>query len=84
MKVTLSILALLATATYGYIVPVTYSHGAPYYRATPEYNSAIVHSDQAGGNFVYSISEGQAFQAVSPLISTVCTFVAITHFTVLF
>lgn len=33
---------------------------------TPHHDSAIVHSDQLGGNFAYSVHEGHAYQAITP------------------
>lgn len=37
----------------------------PTFIQTPQYNSALVRSDRFGGNFVYSVSESQAYQPIS-------------------
>lgn len=68
MKFTLSIVVLLASVAYGHVLPlVTYGAVQP----APQYNTAVVQSDQVGGSFAYSVNEGQAFQEISPIISTV-------------
>lgn len=38
---------------------------------SPHRDSAIVQSERFGGNFAYAIAEGQSFQTVSPIISSV-------------
>lgn len=71
MKYTLSIIVVLASVAYGHVLPLVSYDPAIYVQPAPQYNTAVVQSDQAGGNFAYSVSEGQAFQEISPLISTV-------------
>lgn len=66
MKCTLSIVVILASVAYAHVLPLV-----SYVQPVPQYNTAIVQSEQVGGSFAYSVSEGQAFQEISPIISTV-------------
>lgn len=71
MKCTLSIVVVLASMAYGHVLPLVSYGPATYVQPAPQYNTAVVQSDQVGGSFAYSVSEGQAFQEISPVISTV-------------
>ena len=45
----------------------------------PAHDSAIIRSDRLGGNFAYSVHEGHAYAAVSPVIQHVPTPVAVSY-----
>lgn len=69
MKATVLIVGMIATLAYGSIIP--FIPGATYLQAAPQYNTAIVQSEQDGGNFAYSVNEAQTFQAITPIIQQV-------------
>merc|ERR1712127_124971 len=43
----------------------------------PSHDSAIIRSDRLGGNFAYSVEEGHAYAAVTPVVQHVSTPVAV-------
>lgn len=45
----------------------------------PAHDSAVIRSDRLGGNFAYSVHEGHAYAAVSPLVEQVATPVAVSY-----
>ena len=45
----------------------------------PAHDSAIIRSDRLGGNFAYSVHEGHAYAAVSPVVQHVPTPVAVSY-----
>jgi hypothetical protein len=53
--------------------------GAPALIRAPAHDSAIIRSDRLGGNFAYSVHEGHAYAAVSPVIQHVQTPVAVSY-----
>lgn len=69
MRVTVLIVVVFATVACGSIVPII--PGVTYLQPAPQFNRAIVQSEQHGGKFAYSIHEGQTYQAISPQIQQV-------------
>ena len=45
----------------------------------PSHDSAIIRSDRLGGNFAYSVQEGHAYAAVTPVVQHVSTPVAVSY-----
>lgn len=57
---------VLIVACEAGLAPLIAVPGHTTYVRTPHHDSAIVHSDQFGGNFAYSVSEGHAYQTLTP------------------
>ncbi|KAI9565946.1 hypothetical protein GHT06_009744 [Daphnia sinensis] len=72
MQVIAVLLVCLAAAN-AYVMP------APYLVRTPAHDSAIIKSDRLGGNFAYSVVEGHAYAAVTPVVQRVFTPVGVSH-----
>merc|ERR1712137_556859 len=72
MKV-LSVLMACLMACQGFVVPATTLVRAP------SHDSAVIRSDRLGGNFAYSVQEGHAYAAVSPVVQHVSTPVAVSY-----
>merc|ERR1711928_289413 len=66
MKV-LSVFMACLMACQGFVVPATTLVRAP------SHDSAVIRSDRLGGNFAYSVQEGHAYAAVSPVVQHVST-----------
>merc|ERR1711909_85977 len=60
-------------ACQGFVVPATTLVRAP------SHDSAVIRSDRLGGNFAYSVQEGHAYAAVSPVVQHVATPVAVSY-----
>ena len=60
-------------ACHGFVVPATTLVRAP------SHDSAVIRSDRLGGNFAYSVQEGHAYAAISPLVQHVATPVAVSY-----
>ena len=45
----------------------------------PSHDSAIIRSDRLGGNFAYSVQEGHAYAAVSPVVEHVAHPVGVSY-----
>lgn len=45
----------------------------------PSHDSAIIRSDRLGGNFAYSVMEGHALAAVTPVVKHVTTPVTVSY-----
>lgn len=61
----IAIVLIVACSDAGY-APLIALPGPTTLVRTPHHDSAIVHSDQLGGNFAYSVHEGHAYQALTP------------------
>merc|ERR1712179_460692 len=72
MKV-LSVFMACLMACQGFVVPATTLVRAP------SHDSAVIRSDRLGGNFAYSVQEGHAYAAVSPVVQHVATPVAVSY-----
>merc|ERR1712136_148765 len=72
MKV-LSVFMACVMACQGFVVPATTLVRAP------SHDSAIIRSDRLGGNFAYSVQEGHAYAAVSPVVEHVAHPVAVSY-----
>merc|ERR1712179_574277 len=72
MKV-LSVFMACLMACQGFVVPATTLVRAP------SHDSAVIRSDRLGGNFAYSVQEGHAYAAVSPVVQHVSTPVAVSY-----
>ena len=68
-----AVLCLCFVAAHGFVVPATTLVRAP------SHDSAIIRSDRLGGNFAYSVHEGHAYAAVSPVVQHVQTPVAVSY-----
>ena len=66
------LLCCLVACQAGYIPSTTL------FRA-PSHDSAIIRSDRLGGNFAYSVQEGHAYAAVSPVVEHVAHPVAVSY-----
>ena len=60
-------------ACQGFVIPPTTLVRAP------SHDSAIIRSDRLGGNFAYSVEEGHAYAAVTPVVQHVSTPVAVSY-----
>ena len=60
-------------ACHGFVVPATTLVRAP------SHDSAVIRSDRLGGNFAYSVQEGHAYAAISPVVQHVATPVAVSY-----
>merc|ERR1712179_332690 len=69
----LAVLLCCLVACQAGLVPAT-----TLFRA-PSHDSAIIRSDRLGGNFAYSVQEGHAYAAVSPVVQHVATPVAVSY-----
>ena len=69
----LSVFMACVMACQGFVVPATTLVRAP------SHDSAIIRSDRLGGNFAYSVQEGHAYAAVSPVVQQVATPVAVSY-----
>merc|ERR1711946_46304 len=72
MKV-LSVFMACLMACQGFVIPATTLVRAP------SHDSAVIRSDRLGGNFAYSVQEGHAYAAVSPVVQHVSTPVAVSY-----
>lgn len=70
MKVLFVISAMVSIASAG-VGPIVIIPSTSQILRSPQRDSAIVQSEQLGGNFAYAIAEGQSFQTVSPIIASV-------------
>lgn len=70
MKVLFVISAIVSFASAGIGPIVIIPSSSSILRSSP-FDSAIVQSEQFGGNFGYTIAEGQSFQAVQPIVASV-------------
>ncbi|XP_073989660.1 uncharacterized protein [Rhodnius prolixus] len=73
LKVALACLLVVSTVSAG-VLPL-----ATTLVRTPSLDSAIVKSERLGGNFAYSTVEGHAYAAVSPVVHSVATPVAVSY-----
>ena len=69
----LAVLLCCLVACQAGLVPAT-----TLFRA-PSHDSAIIRSDRLGGNFAYSVQEGHAYAAVSPVVQHVAHPVAVSY-----
>ena len=69
----LSVFMACVMACQGFVVPATTLVRAP------SHDSAIIRSDRLGGNFAYSVQEGHAYAAVSPVVKYFSTPVAVSY-----
>merc|ERR1711911_269846 len=69
----LAVLLCCLVACQAGLVPAT-----SLFRA-PSHDSAIIRSDRLGGNFAYSVQEGHAYAAVSPVVQHVAHPVAVSY-----
>lgn len=73
LQVAVFVLAVVASASAGVVLPATTLLRAP------AHDSAVIQSERLGGNFAYSSVEGHAYQAVSPVVEHVQTPVAVSY-----
>ena len=69
----LSVFMACLMACQGFVVPPTTLVRAP------SHDSAVIRSDRLGGNFAYSVQEGHAYAAISPVVQHVATPVAVSY-----
>merc|ERR1712071_472480 len=72
MKV-LAVFVACLVACHGFVFPATTLVRAP------SHDSAVIRSDRLGGNFAYSVQEGHAYAAISPVVQHVATPVAVSY-----
>lgn len=70
MKVFVVLAALMCVASAG-LAPIVIIPSAQTLLRTAPRDSAIVRSERLGGNFAYTVAEGQAFQTLSPIVTSV-------------
>uniref|UniRef100_A0A224Y382 Putative neuropeptide like 3-like protein n=1 Tax=Panstrongylus lignarius TaxID=156445 RepID=A0A224Y382_9HEMI len=74
LKVAIVCLLVVSTVSAGVLPLATTT-----FVRTPSLDSAIVRSERLGGNFAYSTVEGHAYAAVSPVVHSVATPVAVSY-----
>lgn len=62
--------ALVSIASAG-LTPIVIIPSTSTLLRSPQRDSAIVRSERLGGNFAYAIAEGQSFQSISPIVTSV-------------
>merc|ERR1712127_723998 len=72
MKV-VAVFVVCLVACQAFVIPATTVVRAP------SHDSAIIRSDRLGGNFAYSVQEGHAYAAVTPVVQHVSTPVAVSY-----
>lgn len=70
MKVLFVISAIVSIASAG-VGPIVIIPSTSALIRSPQRDSAIIQSERLGGNFAYAIAEGQSFQTVSPILTSV-------------
>lgn len=69
MKVFVVLAALMCVASAG-LAPIVIIPSSQALLRTPG-DSAIVRSERLGGNFAYTVAEGQAFRTIQPILTSV-------------